>query len=87
MYESTADRRPERRGALDFDELPGVFAWLWVEFCAMPRSGGFDRARLTSQDIESWQRLKDFRFSQYEIDLLIELDGVEPKNALGEGND
>lgn len=46
--------------------------------------GGFDRARLTLGDIETWERRKRHLFTEYETDLLIDLDWVEPKNALGE---
>lgn len=43
--------------------------------------------RLTWRDIDTWQRLKRIRLSQWEIDTLMAVDAAEPKNALGEMDD
>lgn len=49
--------------------------------------GGFDRPRLTLQDIAAWELRYGLRFTQYETDLLIELDWTEPASALEDDGD
>lgn len=62
-----------------------MWEWLWLDFCAMPRSGAaFDRMHLTGQDIEFWERRTGIRYSIYETELLLHLDYVKPRNALGD---
>jgi hypothetical protein len=54
-----------------------LYIWeLWREIIP-GRTPGFDGEHLTWQDLQDWSALRNFRLSQFEIEVLMELDSVK----------
>jgi hypothetical protein len=69
-----------RRALLDGPECPPELFWLWELYCdlARGRSIGFDGRHLTWESLAAWLRLRNIQLTQFEIDVLFDLDSVQP---------
>lgn len=81
---ATASRSgsPEATAALERAvECPPAVSWIWHSYCDLNRgrTPGFGGASLTWQDLEAWMRLRDIALTQWEIDVIFELETVQPK--------
>lgn len=69
-----------RRALLDGPECPIELFWLWELYrdLARGRSIGMDGRRLTWESLDAWLRLRNIHLTQFEIDILFDLDNVQP---------
>lgn len=63
-------------------ECPPELGWLWSVYCDIVRgrtTSDMGGQHLTWQDLEAWSRLRNQHLSQLEIDLILDLESVQPK--------
>lgn len=71
----------DARRALEMGpECPAALAYLfdlWKDI-AQGREPGFERLHLTWPGLEAWERRRNVRLTQFEIDVLFALDNLKP---------
>lgn len=68
-------------------ECPLNLAWLWEDYLDLMkgRSPGFGAAALTWPVLETWMRLRNRPLDQREIDVIFDLETVQPEGVEFDG--